>query len=103
MIVRGLRSPSRIKAETHKNHHQVIQDLQKQNKELRLQVLKAEQRLIEAQQSKRKYKAKYREAKQKIDILGLVGGLYSQKQQQMDHYEGCNSPRTKATRIKTAS
>lgn len=66
MIVRGLRSPSRIKTDNHKNLQHTIQDLQKQNKELRLQVLKVEQRLLEAQQSKRKYKTKYREAKQKI-------------------------------------
>jgi len=46
MIVRGLRSPSRIKADSHKNLHHTIADLQKQNKELRLQVLKVEQRLI---------------------------------------------------------
>ena len=42
---------------------------------------------------------KYREAKQKIQILGLVGG-FNQKHQM---HEGCLSPRMKTTRLKTSS
>lgn len=100
MIVRGLRSPSRVKADKHQYLERTLEELRAENKQLRFDVLRLEQRLLQAQQQKLKYKTKYREAKQKVEILGLVG-LYSRRQQ--DHYDCCLSPRTKTTRVHTAS
>lgn len=50
--------------------------------------------------AKRKYKGKYREAKQKIEILGLVKLNHHKSN---DPYDLCMSPKTKTTRIKTIS
>lgn len=55
---------------------------------------------MEAQTSKKKYKGKYREAKQKVEILGLVGKVSPRCH---DPYELTGSPKTKSTRIKTFS
>lgn len=78
----------------------IITELRRENRQLRLEILKIEQKLVEAQSSKKKYKGKYREAKQKVEILGLVGKLSPRCH---DPYELTGSPKTKSTRIKTFS
>lgn len=60
MIVRGNRSSSRVKTEAHQLLTLRIDDLQKENRQLRIDLLRVEQRLLEAQSGKKKYKMKYR-------------------------------------------
>jgi predicted nuclease with TOPRIM domain len=97
MIVRANRSPSRFKSDEHRRFAVTIEELQRENKELRMQVLQLEQRLQESETAKKKYKMKYREAKQKVEILGLVGLARARTP------EATNSPHTKNTRVKTMS
>ena len=43
-----------------------LENLRKENRQLRLDLLRVEQKLVEAQQGKKKYKAMYKEAREKI-------------------------------------
>lgn len=49
MIVRGIRSQSRIKGDQHRHLERTLEQLRAENKQLRLDVLKLEQRLLESQ------------------------------------------------------
>jgi hypothetical protein len=65
-----------------------------------MELLQLEQRFLDSESSKKKYKAKYKDVKQKLDILTIVNQhrpIYN------DPYELCMSPKTKTTRIKTIS
>jgi hypothetical protein len=75
MIVRSSASPLKT------DHHRVlltrISELQQENKQLRTELLLLERRLLDQSSAKEKYKAKYREAKQKADVLAMLGSQQS--------------------------
>ncbi len=91
MIIRGNRSASHLKGDEHRLLTMRLEDLRKENRQLRLDLLKVEQKLIEAQQGKKKYKLKYKEAREKIEILGLAS-IYPNRLR--EPYDCCVSPRT---------
>jgi len=66
MIVRKKSIQNLSCMKDHKKLELEIAKLTKENKELRVEILKLESRLIFSQSSKKKYKSKYKDAKQKI-------------------------------------
>jgi hypothetical protein len=59
MIIRTNRSQSRLRSHEHYKFLSRIEDLQRENKELRMELLRIEQRLLQSEVSKKKYKTKY--------------------------------------------